>query len=399
MKLAAVLLALAQLLSPVVATYGCLDEAGRPVDWFMALKAPGGGEYYYLDANKPKELVYSKNNMEDETGAIITTIKQLYDTDAGTDAWMTYNDQDDHGKAASSSRAHAKGVIVFDKSQGFWLVHSLPKYPARASEGYNGLSDTRYGQSWICMTLAASQFETVGKQIATNWVGDYDSNAPAFTARVAPSFKKFVDSGSRGADLKSLKQVKTLKGVSFDVFARSGKANNELYDDWVNIFYSSDLIAETWQNGRGKMYSNCNMKYSVYNAASIHFPNKDWRITQDHSKWCLTVNSSKKVVCIGDINRQTSQAGRGGGTVCIKNTDVWDAFDKALDNIESCKGSNSDAFKIRAALSNSSLPVPEISYEAFKAQHQMSAETESETAPAQKVEKVVKEGKIAATTM
>ena len=42
-----------------------------------------------------------------------------------------------------------------------------------------------------------------------------------------------------------------------------------------------------------------------------------WKHTVDHSKWCVGANAAKgHVACIGDINRMSSQAKRGGGAVC-----------------------------------------------------------------------------------
>ena len=43
-----------------------------------------------------------------------------------------------------------------------------------------------------------------------------------------------------------------------------------------------------------------------------------------------------KVACIGDINRQRSQNGRPGGTVCIENEMLWAAFYKAIVKADSC---------------------------------------------------------------
>ena len=42
------------------------------------------------------------------------------------------------------------------------------------------------------------------------------------------------------------------------------------------------------------------------------------------------------MACIGDINRQRSQNGRPGGTVCIENEMLWTAFNKAIVKADSC---------------------------------------------------------------
>lgn len=44
-----------------------------------------------------------------------------------------------------------------------------------------------------------------------------------------------------------------------------------------------------------------------------------------------------KTACVGDINRQSSQATRGGGTVCFENNNaVFESYRKLLADVETC---------------------------------------------------------------
>ena len=54
--------------------------------------------------------------------------------------------------------------------------------------------------------------------------------------------------------------------------------------------------------------------------------NYEWFYTKDHAKWAASVEPNW--VCIGDINRQTSQEKRGGGVICFQDQDVWEQFSK-----------------------------------------------------------------------
>ena len=45
-------------------------------------------------------------------------------------------------------------------------------------------------------------------------------------------------------------------------------------------------------------------------------------------------------ICVGDINRMSSQAHRGGGTACFINYQLWNLLNKAFVEIEPCLDSN-----------------------------------------------------------
>lgn len=57
------------------------------------------------------------------------------------------------------------GVVLLDKNQGFWLVHSTPHFPpvqkaGRFSYPYTGVVN---GQNFICVTYPLERFQTIGK--------------------------------------------------------------------------------------------------------------------------------------------------------------------------------------------------------------------------------------------
>ena len=83
----------------------------------------------------------------------------------------------------------------------------------------------------------------------------------------------------------------------------------DLYDDFVGPQFNSDLFAETWLNGRGKLPSECkgskvmNVESVVLTAANV-----DFKSSHDHSKWAISTSNGNNGnwVCVGDINRAVS---------------------------------------------------------------------------------------------
>ena len=54
------------------------------------------------------------------------------------------------------SYGHTKGVCGFDESTGFWLVHSVPRWPNAPPSTYSFPDyEKDNGQSFLCMTFSS----------------------------------------------------------------------------------------------------------------------------------------------------------------------------------------------------------------------------------------------------
>lgn len=88
-----------------------------------------------------------------------------------------YNDQPPPPGKTSFDLGHSKGVLAADNSTGFWLVHSVPRFPPYLEDGAYGYPSTghRYGQSFLCITMGAMEINKAGKQLLYNEVAVYSS--------------------------------------------------------------------------------------------------------------------------------------------------------------------------------------------------------------------------------
>ena len=142
--------------------------------------------------------------------------------------------------------------------------------------------------------------------------------------------------------------IATIAGRAFTSYARSKAAaqDGDLYAEYVAPALKTSMFVETWRRGAGgPLESSCKANYKVYNIniMKLNFDKKskfpdsgEWSYISDHSKWGMSDNSLTPVVCIGDVNRMESQNKRGGGTVCIKDQDIWNVWRNSIHELESC---------------------------------------------------------------
>jgi deoxyribonuclease-2 len=356
-----------------------MDESGQPVDWFAVFKFHGGLDYAYIDVNTASSdgaLKLTGRNLSSTDTAVGATFAQLYGSDAKSSvAMLAYNDEppgsgageeeEDEmllssalkslrgklgaGAAAAlrsglstSTSGHTKGVLAADKNGGFWMVHSVPKYPDLTLDRYDWTASTTYGQSFLCMSFDPSTVEDAATQVSYNDPDIYHSNMPSSLAAQYSTMEDVIK-GTRGTGTK-VSELYSLAGHSFTSYAKSGSWGKDLYEDLVQPALKLNFMWETWRRSpQMATYCKPTYDYDSINVQTLRFIDSDgkdaeFKYTQDHSKYGLAVNatSSNHWVCIGDINRMTSQWARGGGTVCLRASQLYYPLQASIVTADHC---------------------------------------------------------------
>ncbi|XP_035824235.1 plancitoxin-1 isoform X2 [Aplysia californica] len=331
----------------------CLDNDGKAVDWYSVYKYPRvrspkslifkeGLAFVYLDVRNPQwEL--SKTPINATGNAVYNTLQQIYKSKGESIMYMMYNDEHPEG-LETDHNGHTKGVVAFDRTSGFWMIHSSPKFPPARKFSYNWTAHDN-GQTVLCISFPFKQLQNIGTQLLYNEPTIYDYVLPADFARDFPVLKKVIDrQHPLGPPWSSVLKLSSLGGETFVSFAKSYKFGADLYDALVAPTLKNDLLVETWLRTEGtKLPSNCSAHYKVFKVTGISLPGPVFfKETKDHAKWAASYvknvsnMSSVPWTCIGDINRMESQFHRGGGTVCLQNLGMWKAFNNSVNSFDSC---------------------------------------------------------------
>lgn len=351
--------------------YGCRDQKGNPVDSFVVYKLPrnkqadfqplkNGTAYMYLTPESAARLqsggvssvfseyrdsasgwVLSNVNIGSEFSMPARTLSRLY-TDQQilkTAAFIMYNDEFPND-TVSVTHGHTKGVVVMTAQGGFWLVHSVPKYPPSPEVGYSYPSSAlHYGQTMLCISLPSDQSHSLGWQLLQNDPYVYASNMPETLSSQFFVLLKVIQ-GER-PEVSPWYRIATLTSVSgkvFTSFAKYKKYDQDLYTSLVAPMLETNIVVESWRNGPQPLPSSCNTTYTVENVESVsaRAASTSFTTSHDHSKWVVTSEPDKPYVCIGDINRMETQFHRAGGTVCMQSLSIWHRFHNLVQAVEGC---------------------------------------------------------------
>jgi deoxyribonuclease-2 len=360
-----------------VNSFSCLDENGSPVDSWNAIKAHNSYTYYVYNSSTLTYNLSKYNVSQTKDGCIMQTVGQIYSYPNSQEdvAYGTYNDEPADGQSASSTYAHAKGVLMTDKFQGFWLVHSMPLWPNSRSVGNPGIfpSDT-YAQSLMCVTINANTSNTIANNLRIDRPFIYDYNITTEMSNQLPEFNLWIDKVQPpSTDTNSSTPFLSSNGQVFYQMAKSKAWAMDLWDDLVAPYFNTSINVETWRSGSGgRMGSICNGnesgnnpysfvidEYDVYEISNMEMNDGDsWTGTQDHSKWAIARPSNQVqfrdtspnqiidediknlqgsiMSCVGDMNRMCSQEKRGGGALCTEDYNLWVAFNATIVSEEPC---------------------------------------------------------------
>ena len=338
----------------------CLDDAGNAVDGWTLLK--GDDDYIIYNYTAPAFVQSPFEVDQTSEGAIMRTLKPLYDnTVNSTYAYVMYNDDPPEASAASATYAHAKGILAVDSTQGFWLVHSMPNWPEDPIDTANPgiFPSNTYGQSLRCVTIDLAAADSISNGLRIDYPKVYAHNLPVALETPLNHMKQLIDRDRIGSSFQSnVSTFTSIGGTKYYQAAKSKDWSKDLWDDLVAPYFETPMYVETWIKGAGgRMSSTCynvsdpapnqkvNTYYDIYQVSRVTMPNgATWKNTEDHSKWGIAKASEidnnqvfdSKVVCIGDINRMCSQENRGGGALCMEDSEMHAAFKSIIGEEETC---------------------------------------------------------------
>jgi deoxyribonuclease II len=337
----------------------CKDDTGRDVDWWVAVKAPRGTDYFYGDATSDGAFTASPHSMNDTSvGALGSTLRQIW-TPTTSVAYILWNDDPPMSEYYNFSYGHTKGALVLDTTAdggGFWLTHSVPKFPAGPAQepaGYTGLGSNAwmYGQSAACFSLTPAASGPLAETLQFNHPHIYETGGD-FSA--FPSAVGDLANGAWRADPICQQTAVQVGGLAATVFAKTPAWNADLWSACVSPALRSDLWVESWLRG-SEEGPICQGDWQTLDVQDLAWGSVSWESYNDHSKWASAVNPSlvkpgrtnmpsneleawnttSPTLCIGDINRMTTQYERAGGAVCFSDP-IATAFQAAVTQTDSC---------------------------------------------------------------
>ena len=347
------------------------DGNGKPVDWWFIYKLPHGvgpgkpttgDEFLYCDSSWNPDLRLSKHKLNDGQNAVAATLKQLFTRDTNT-GYVFWNDEIPPTRAQpnpanNSAKGHSKGVLAFNKSSnsGFYLLHSTPRFPA---EGEITLPDDEreYGQTFLCVTLNYSTAVEIAEILRIH----HEPQVYAFKHLPAepnnslnklaqhdhrPTKEKhplFADFRFRSKDRNEFRLF--AKNKKWSEPAKGAHSGKDFWNHLVGPALRDNIDVETWR--RGEVFANVDPGTNIVtmdvlgvNLESIGYKGFQWPFTKDHAKWGSTEHRPVGLflrhpgfVVIADINRDESQAKRGGGGLAFQHDGIWRAL-KSVEKVE-----------------------------------------------------------------
>ncbi|XP_068394145.1 deoxyribonuclease-2-beta isoform X1 [Eschrichtius robustus] len=332
-------------------TISCRNEEGEAVDWFTFYKLPKrqdkesretGVEYLYLDS-ATRSWRRSKQLMNTTKSVLGRTLQQLYEAHASEDnntAYIIYNDGVPKFMNYSRKYGHTKGLLLWNRIQGFWLIHSIPHFPPIPEEGYDyPPTGRRNGQTGICITFKYKQYEAIDSQLLVCNPNVYSCSIPVtFHQELVHMPRLCARSSSSEIPGRHLTTLQSAQGQKFLHFAKSDSFLDDIFAAWMAQRLKTHLLTETWQRKRQELPSNCSLPYHVYNVKAIKLSRQSYFSSyQDHAKWCISQKGTKnRWTCIGDLNRSPHQAFRSGGFICTQNQRIYQAFQGLVLYYENC---------------------------------------------------------------
>ena len=316
----------------------CRNPSGKEVDWYAIFFMPasastdGSINYGYFD-----QTLSSLSFYKYDVNTFPPTRLTKYVTGGGSGYnYFFWNDdktvKDGGSDSASSTKAHAKGTLVYDSNSGAFLLHSLPRFPTRtaANEVLTELPSNggSYGQTFLCISVTKSTAETLAQllnciNVSINKSVTSDNVNSSPNAWITKLISGKMDST---CSIAHTTKIRSKGGVEFTFFGKNYKNKIIPYDTTLRTIYKDHFFVRTWS--RPALAPSLYGDYNLINVLDVKFGQYTYGVNKEHSKWAIAKN--KSIVCFSDLNHTESQKDRGGHIVCFENTKLHSIMKNAI---------------------------------------------------------------------
>ncbi|QRY18884.1 ORF-14 [Teiidae poxvirus 1] len=311
----------------------CVNEENLKVDWFFVYKFPkhegfdiSGEEYVTIDSRDP-EWRTGRERIGSNKSILGKTLSPLYNTWSNAHYFL-YNDNPPNSNNYSIITGHLKGALVWNKDGGFWLIHSVPKFPPTEGYGYPS-KGIKYGQSFLCISLPFSAFVDLDDIFAVTFPRVYNCSVPEELTKMSNLCNKTIIEDSRTSGIV---KIQSMKGDRYIVFGKSKSFSQDIVSGLMAPYLRSGLLSQT----RQKLKTNCSIHYPVYNIKSMYLKSTFFPSVNDRSKLAVSFTYEDGWACVGDINRSPRQFQQGGGYVCTQNPNLYSSLRNSVIDYENC---------------------------------------------------------------
>ena len=316
----------------------CLNPSGQEVDWytifFMPLSISPDDEIYYGYFEPGfTSLQFRKYDVNTFPPTHITRYALSSESDFNYFFW---NDdktvKDGSSSSASSTKAHAKGSLVYDSISGAFLLHSLPRFPTRTSDNIileelpsNAGS---YGQNFLCISINKSTAELIAKLLnCINASINKSVDSDRVNSTPNPWIQSLINNKMNSTcAIEHTVNILSLGGKEFTFYGKNYKNKIIPYDTTMRQAYNDHFYVRTWS--RPSLAPALYDTYNLVNVLEVKYDSFSYGVTKEHSKWVISYN--KNIVCFADINHTESQKERGGHIVCFENEELHTIMKNAI---------------------------------------------------------------------
>jgi deoxyribonuclease-2 len=191
--------------------------------------------------------------------------------------------------------------------------------------------------------VSAETLDGISQNFLLNYPEIYDFQISEKSRQLYPNILTLANGAYSTESVCVHGVFQTPAAMKFIQFAKSTEWNNELYSACVAPQLQNSLLVESWIRGHEEPPFCPSNGYSVLDIKNLDFgQDGSWSEYNDHSKWAIGLQDNW--VCLGSINRMSSQYGRGGGTFCFQEATLFSHLNNAITYTTSC------AQKLRGAL-------------------------------------------------